>query len=488
MRIRVWLIGTVLAAAACHESSGPDGNRGPQLRLVSGFNLTDTVTARPALALVVEVHDSSGAIAPQGTVVRFTGVPTATFGLEMFVQSLTSTIFTNFATGETDAAGRAGVLVQFGMAAGPARIAISVPTIGVQDTARFTVLPGGSSRIALAPADTALYAGRTFTLRGGVVDRFGNVRPDPVVYTTSAPGVSVSSAGVVSASTVGRYTITATAGTATGSSAVSVVPQGTLAAVRNGSGGLRIISVGLDGSGLRDLTSVTDGGIGPKPRWIPGTNTIIYSHYDGTYQVLRTVDQDGRVATLIANPPATMTHQAEPSPSENAPVLYFSAYDSRCSTFLYCLHRSGIDGSAPELLGTLIAPNQVTWRPSASPDGSKVAFVTTGTLIKVFDYATKTVSAWSVNGQNPSWSPDGSRIAYVPQFGGVLRLVNPDGTDQRAVTSGTRTYVEGPISWSADSKWLLARSNTGTLDLVEVATGNVLPIPFAAGYANASLK
>ena len=490
MRPRIWLIGTILAGASCHDSSGPGGSSGPRLRLISGYDLNDTVTARPATPLIVEVRDSSGALARQGTVVRFTGVPTATFGPEMFVESLTSTTFTNFATGETDASGRAAILVMFGVAAGPARIAISAPTIGIQDTARYTVAPGRPARITLAPADTALYVGHTFTIRGGIVDRFGNVRPDPVTYTGPAFGVSVSTAtvGLVTASAVGRYSVTGTAGSAMESIAVSVVPQGTMVAVRDGSSGSRIISVGLDGSGLRDLTGVADGGIGPKPRWIPGTNTIIYSHYDGTYQVLRTVDQAGNVATLIANPPSTMTHQAEPSPSASAPVLYFSAYDSRCSTFVYCLHRSNIDGSAPELLGGLIAPNEVTWRPAASPNGSKVAFVTSGAVVKVFDYATKTTSAWSVPGQNPSWAPDGSRIAYSALGAAELRVINPDGSNQRAITSGPRRYDGGPISWSGDSKWLLARSDFGTVDLIEVATGTVVPLPFTSAYSNASLK
>ncbi len=487
MRKFLWLTVASLIAASCNDSSGPKGPAaGAAVRLIGGFGVSDTITARPTTALIVEVHDSTGAIAPQGTVVRFTGVPGAKGVPEMLVESLSSTVFAPFASGGTDAAGRAGVLVQFGTVAGPARIAISVPTLGVQDTARYTVQPGNISRILLAPADTAVYVGRTFTMRGGVVDRFDNVRTDPVTYTASAPGVSVTGAGVVTASAIGRYRVTGKAGSLSGSSDVSVVPQGTLTAVYNGPSGLRIIAVGLDGSGFRDLTGVSDGGIGPKPRWIPGTNTIIYSHYDGTYQVLRTVDQDGKVATLFPDRPATMTHQAEPSPSASAPVLYFSAYDTRCGPDFYCLHRSGIDGANPELLGTFIAPLQVSWRPSASPDGSKVAFVNAGPIIRVFDYATKTVSAWSVPGQYPSWSPDGSRIAYITQFGGPLRVINADGTNARVIGSTTRLYGEGPITWTADSKWLLARYDGW--ELIEVETGNTIPLPFTSAYSNGSLK
>ena len=169
-------------------------------------------------------------------------------------------------------------LVQFGIVAGPARVAITVPTTGAQDTARYTVQPGQAATVKLAPSDTAMYVGRTYTLRGRVVDRFANVRTEPVTYTVSAAGASVSGAGIVSASVIGRYTLRATAVNASATSLVSVVPQGTLTAVRSVGSGLRIVSVELDGSDYRDLTSVVNGGGGPRPRWIPGTNTIVYSH------------------------------------------------------------------------------------------------------------------------------------------------------------------------------------------------------------------
>jgi hypothetical protein len=436
---------------------------------------------------VVEVRDSTGAKAPQGTVVRFTAVPASNqSGTEMLVQSLTSTAYVQFVAAETDAAGRAAVLLKFGTIAGTGRIALSVPTLALSDTARYTILPGAASRVTVLPADTAVYAGRTFTLRGGVVDRFGNVRTDPVTYTASSPGITVSSAGVVNAPTIGRYTLQASAPglTGTGTGAVSVVPQGTLTATRQVAAGLRIIRVDLDGSNYRELTSVSDGGIGPSPKWIPGTNTIVYSHYDGTLQLLQTVDENGVVAKLIKNPPATMSHQAIPSPARSNQVLYFAAHDTRCNDG-YCIHRSGIDGSNPELLGTL--PQGLhTERLSSSPDGSKVAY-STG-QIRVFDYGTKTIASWTVPGSAPSWSSDGNVIAYATSSFGPINLVNSDGTNVRALTPAGRTYGDGAMSWSSDSRWLLAKSTSGSLELIEAATGMALPLGFTAGYGPGSLK
>jgi len=487
MRRHFLLIAAIFVSASCGDSSGPGGGR-PGLTLVRGYNLTDTIEAKPARALVVEVRDDRGAIVPPGTIVRFSAG--GTFQSQMLVGALTSTFFSNFATGETDGSGRAAVLVQMGGTAGPARIAISVPTLGVQDTARYTVLPGQPSAILITPPDTAVYVGASYTIRGSVVDRWYNARTDPVVFSATA-GASVSSSKAVTASAFGRYTLTGTAGSLSATSHFSVVPQGTVAAlVGRDDNFVHIVTFNLDGSGFHDVVRVIDGGIGPRPRWVPGTSTIIYAEYFGGLEQLRTVDANGKVSPFFSSPPATMTHQAEPSPSANAPVLYFSAYDSRCAGgSAYCVFRSGIDGSNPELLGDVIAPGAINPHPSASPDGSKVAFVTSGPQIKVFDYATRTVSTWSVAGNYPAWSPDGTQIAYADQTGQPLHLINADGTNQRVITLDIGPYAESGVAWSPDSKWLIAQNfSTGTLDIIEVATGKVLPIMTGVGYGSVSWK
>jgi Tol biopolymer transport system component len=281
----------------------------------------------------------------------------------------------------------------------------------------------------------------------------------------------------VNAPTIGRYTLQASAPglTGTGTGAVSVVPQGTLTATRQVAAGLRIIRVDLDGSNYRELTSVSDGGIGPSPKWIPGTNTIVYSHYDGTLQLLQTVDENGVVAKFIKNPPTTMAHQAIASPARSAPLIYFGAHDTRCTRGGYCIHRSAIDGSNPELLGNL-PQGLPTERLSSSPDGSKVAF--SNGQIRVYDYASKAVASWAVTGQSPSWSSDGSVIAYATSSFGPINLVNADGTNVRALTPAGRTYGDGAMSWSADARWMLAKSTSGSLELIEAATGTALPLGF----------
>ena len=58
-----------------------------------------------------------------------------------------------------------------------------------------------------------------------------------------------------------------------------------------------------------------------------------------------------------------------------------------------------------------------------------------------------------------------------------------DGTTRRYATAAG-LGAESPLSWSPDGRWLLARGQAG-LELVEVATGLILPLGFTAGRVKA---
>jgi hypothetical protein len=482
---------------SCTDAIGPA--MGPKgIQVISGGNVVDTVDAQPSRALIVEMHDTTGVLAAPGTLVRFEGVGFPGGPREVYVSALDGTTgFRDLVTGTTDQQGRTGAFLKLGVFAGTQRIAISAPTLGLADTLRFTVAAGAPASMAFGPPDNAMYVGRSFTLVAKLGDRYGNPRPEPVVFTTSASGITVTNAGVVTASTVGRYTITGSGGGRTGTAFVSVVPQGRIVGWKNDQIFPRMITADLDGSIVREITrSAQDSR--SHPMWIPGTNRIIYTVFSGGREILRTADDaDVPMFTdFLANPPATMTRWGEGSPSANGAWMYFSAGDSQCGTAFSCLYRAKPDGTAPELLGGYIGVDVLSWRPAPSPDGSRVAFVTSsdaGAIIKVFDVATKTVSSWSVDGQNPSWSPNGALIVYNNRFGGPLRIMNADGTNQRVLSVSNTTYPESLLSWSSDSKWVLARNAVsldfaGTMNLIEVSTGLVLPLAPFSQLEVASLK
>jgi eukaryotic-like serine/threonine-protein kinase len=106
----------------------------------------------------------------------------------------------------------------------------------------------------------------------------------------------------------------------------------------------------------------------------------------------------------------------------------------------------------------------------------------------VLDYTTKTVSAWSVTGDYPAWSPDGTQIAFAGGYGGPLRVINADGTNQRSITS-TEAFSEWEAAWSPDSKWIIALDRSYfALDIIEVATGKTVPLTNVARYTGLSWK
>lgn len=476
------LCSVALFACGGDGPSQPTPTKIRGLRIVAGADVSDTVSAMPSQALVVDVHDSTGAVVPAGTVVQFsTTIRPPSNVPEMLIKGLASSLFGPLATGTTDTAGRAAVIVRLGTIAGTGRIAISVPAFGLADTARYTVAPGATARVTIAPADTLVYVGSSFSYRGNDVDRYGNARSDPITWAFSSPGAGVSSSGAVTAVSLGRYTITATAGLITGTASITVVPRGRLAAWRAGS----IAIVDVDGSNARSLAPTDDGGIGVHPRWMPGGAAIVYTTLVNEIQTLRVVDTNGVAKLFFPTGIPNVTHQADPSPTEDGKWLYFGAHDSRCSITFYCLYRSRIDGSAPELLGTATTSSDEL-RLSPSPDGSRIAFLV-GTSLQVFDVATKTFTRLSMNGTSPAWSPDGTQIAFLSTVDSRLSLIKPDGTGLRVLTA-IQTFSDVPMSWSRDGRLLLARAANGEWAFVDTQDGTVVSLPWTLPILAMSIR
>jgi hypothetical protein len=471
-----------LALAAIASGCGDNGTgpSGGVLRFVAGTQDTDTVLARPIQALVVEVRDPAGPVAT-GAVVRFQGLRSDTtrpFELTMLVGSLSSTFFSGFATDTVDSRGRASVLIQFGTVAGRGRIEVSVPEFGVVDTADYTVLPGQPTDVSAFPRDTALYVGAIFQARGAVVDRWGNPRSDPVTYSGATPAISVTAGGRVTAGAVGRAHYVVRGGGLTDTGWVSVVPLGTLAAVWTDPTFGRppqLVVTNLDGSGFRMLTPTDGGG---ALSWTPdGSKVVFGGAVNGTIR-LETMDLAGTVARLIVTPPSTLVTEAWPQYSPDGNFVFFSGIAT--GAYNFSLWQVASDGSGASQLYS--DPSGIAWRCSASPDGTRLAFVNASSSpsgIQVYTLAAQSVSSWSVVGQTPRWSPRGEQIAFVQPYGGALYVMDSNGQNVRQVSPAQRSYEEGSLGWSPDGAWLVARGPQG-LELINVSSGLTLPLGFAS--------
>ncbi len=135
------------------------------------------------------------------------------------------------------------------------------------------------------------------------------------------------------------------------------------------------------------------------------------------------------------------------------------------------------DGSGEQLLARVRYPAFPIW----SPNGRRIAFQvgdrtgektrlavvnTNGTGFRIL--ATADASASWPNGQ-PSWSPDGDWIAF--RRGGAIRVVRPDGSDQRLVSRCTGRACLDP-RWSPDGRWLLFTGNEGIVIVEHPTTAN----------------
>jgi WD40 repeat protein len=465
----VLLLGAALVVG-CKDSTRPGDF--PPIRFSAGADATDTVRSVLTQALVVEVNDGGSPLS--GAVVRFESVPAqAGQGMGAYVSRLELNQFGPFLADTTDENGRAYALVQLGTVAGTAAIVVTIPDIGAEDTAHFTVKAGNPYSVLALPRDTALYVGHSFAPHSIVVDRYQNPVEGPVGYRAIGPAVTFTN-GKVSAVQLGRGQLIASFDSLADTTTVSVIPEMTFGALR---GGL-VVMANADGSEYRELTTAwspftTD--------WDPTGEILAYDEMGGNAGTIKTVDVNGTVMTIGA----VEAHGLYPEFSPDGAWVYYARGD-----WNFSIYRARPDGSVDEALPVTSQPNAVS--PSLSPDGKRLVF-STGDWgqLAIVDIAT---GEWSyVNGAlgtSPAWSPDGSRIAYVATAsdGARLHTVAPDGSDNHRVGDETSSYDVG-IDWSPDGKWIIARNNArNCLEIVDATSDVAFPLGFTLGYRGPSWR
>ena len=310
------------------------------------------------------------------------------------------------------------------------------------------------SRVAIAPTQGALLIGRTVQLQAYAIAASGDtLRNRTVTWRSNAPSIAtVTADGLVTAIASGSAFIVAGAGGVEGVTAITVA-QREVASVE-----IDLVQVDLEEGLARQATAVArdaDGGrlTDRVVTWHSADPSIAAVNAQGTITALRwgtttvTASVDGKSASGTVRVIARSAYD----------LLFDSRTSSTNASQLYRL-----DFRAPGAAPTLIMPFSGTWDVSASPDGSKIAFVGTGMQPQIFvanrdGTGILQLTTGPSGADQPAWSPDGSRIAFRRWASGGppgifntadIWTMNADGTGATNLTPASDgTTAESP-TWS----------------------------------------
>ena len=484
---------TAAAIVACGggESPTPPVAR-PPFSIVAGNAVSDSIQARLAQPLMVEVRTTSGA--PRtGVAISFVAMPPTDTSRRaeraIVVAPRTTALFAGQATDTTDAQGRAGVLVQLGTVAGSAAVAIRTAD-GLTDTARFTVTPGNVVKLSMAFRDTTLMANESLDHIATMLDRFGNAPNIAASLTlTSLIDAAVTltaSGGAKATGTFGRARIGVQAAGKTDSAFISVVPAATIVYVDNDLASM--FTARLNGTVLRKFSEyVNETHAAPfSIDWDPSGagRFVIAADQAGIYQALFMVDTSGsyRAVEPFSYEPAIGTAHFS---SDGQWVYYSKAYHSKVTGQIdrYELYRIHPDGAGAERVYSPPTGSTGYWNPVPIPGGRYVIAtgwnaqqnwstarldVTTGETVQYGPYF------------NASYCAASDLVAMTAQDG-RLWVVKSDGTGLRALPpmpgtgSGNGTY--SPPGWSPDCAWMLAvNEKNGRPVAIRLSDGAIVPI------------
>jgi Tol biopolymer transport system component len=253
-----------------------------------------------------------------------------------------------------------------------------------------------------------------------------------------------------------------------------LIPRMTFGAITDSG----VVMANADGSGFRVLAPATPGYVSYTTDWDPAGKRLAYDSYGGYGYY------PGGIGTVDVNGNATgIGYGLHPEFSPDGAWIYVDQL-----AYGLGIYRHRGDGSgSEERVGDSLPKGE---SPSLSPEGMRLVFSAgDGRKLVIANIAT---GEWSyvdgAIGTSPAWSPDGWRIAYVGSDSASLHTVAPDGSDNRRVGDDGSSYDAG-IDWSPDGKWIIVRNATrDRLELIELTTGTVFPLPNTAGYRGPSWR
>jgi eukaryotic-like serine/threonine-protein kinase len=185
----------------------------------------------------------------------------------------------------------------------------------------------------------------------------------------------------------------------------------------------------------------------------------------------------GKVSFAVADP------LADARSGEAAPIVYQGLVENRWRIF-----RMNGDGTDRRPL-TDGSSNDI--QPALSPDGSRIAFVSTrdGTqhiyTMRADGTDLRRVTSGSSNNHSPAWRPDGAELVFVSDRDGKdhLWVVPATGGEPRQLTRGPQT--DGNSSWSPDGATIAYHADQGGgvqhIYVLDVGGGTPKPLTTGSG-------
>jgi eukaryotic-like serine/threonine-protein kinase len=302
-------------------------------------------------------------------------------------------------------------------------------------------------------------------------DTAGQISPLVASTTTITPNPTENSESTQEAGPVGGATTSTTEPdeflTVTPDPILTPTPtmdwQNQIAFASDRRGVPQIFIVNMDGTGLKQITDMSDGAC--QPDWSPDGLQLVFispcPKYLESYPLssMFIVDADGSNQTALPNVPGG---DYDPAWSPDGKEIVFTSLRSGGKPKIYLLNLED------ETVQLLADEGPINMQPAWSPDGKEIAFVTNrrgprqvwfmnsdGSDQRLFSRSMDLMNS------NPAWSPDGKVILFTQLDPNSLpRLVaasqEEDGFSEFPVTQSTDPMRDA--KYSSDNAWLVFES------------------------------
>ncbi len=293
-----------------------------------------------------------------------------------------------------------------------------------------------------------------------------------LVFASSLEGSTASDIYVINADGTGRARLTRS-----GAEFPDWSPDGSRIAFNLQSGG--IVVMNADGTDHDTLTNQPGDGFAA---WSPDGARLAYSLQSGQIGVIR---PDGTGRIILTDEPGG-SYRWSP---DGTRIVYLDR--GLRINVIYA------DGTRHVMMPEVPEPAWISW----SPDSRRLLFEAGATgerdhiyIVNADGTGLERLTDLNQDDYNPAWSPDGSRIAFIssrvpanPYQSYHVFTMSPIGDDIRQITKGELQYFRAPV-WSPEGTQLLVNYGRGLINgltTINVADGsgggiNLFKQPFAA--------